>query len=262
MADISILEKSLWWMATGGEIVAFLKLVSSKLVTVYRCFSIYLIAIAIRSLVLMQLPVHGTAYTSFWMYSEPVIWLLQIGIVVELYSLVLNHYSGLQRIRLQVLNAILALAVLVSALTLYLDVTQTAWRYPLLQTFFLLKRWICSLLLVFLLLMTVLLLRYSSALSRNVVLHARIFTMYFLSYSLGYFAINVGVDVRRQVSVVLLGVACCCLLAWTLLLSKAGQDSAVVSNLTGNQSGELQQAKSEALQFMKDFLRRHDVGAG
>src|SRR5437868_5041108 len=85
-----------------GSLAAF-RLYCQSLHRRYRFLFIFLCFQVIRSLGLLAIstwwrPHPRNAYAWTWLRTEPVVWLLYILVVLELYALVLQKYKGLQTV--------------------------------------------------------------------------------------------------------------------------------------------------------------------
>src|SRR5690348_9379615 len=98
--------------------LAALRLFTNGLYKRYRVLVIFLCFNVARSLVLL---VAGSPrknlYVEIWGGTEPVIWILYILLVLNLYSLVLQNYKGLQTVGRWIFLIALPISIVVSAAT-------------------------------------------------------------------------------------------------------------------------------------------------
>jgi hypothetical protein len=146
--------------------------------------------------------------------------------VFELYRLILERHKGLYTLGRWIMYAGIVVSVTVSALALLPRITpQMAQRSRFMGYAVAGERGIDFSLAIFLLLMMFLLSWYTVPLSRNVVVHAVIYTVFFLSSEMGLIlksafglknldALNTGLTVMSSV----------CALAWFFSLSRSGED--------------------------------------
>jgi hypothetical protein len=227
----------IWWLTSAGHLFLYLKLRWMGLHRTYRFFSGYLLFTVLRDLLLTGLPWAASwmrgrpnhpfstnVYAYAWFATDPVVWVLYVLVVLELYSLILQNYKGIASLGRWVLLAGLATGVALSALTLSMDLSNPGEKFPILRLFFVVDRGVASSLVVFLLFLACFLAWYPVPLSRNVVVHCIVYAGYFLSISLGILLRNLtGSAVTQTVNFVLSGVTLASLLVWIGFLSRAGE---------------------------------------
>ncbi len=213
----------------AAHAVLAIKLAKSGLHRTYRIFFAYLIFRAFRSSLLMLLPTNRSTYAWGYFITEPVLWLLYVGVLLELYTLAFREFRGITTLARWVTRAALAGAVLLSVLSLAPDLN-SPHPYPYIHLFTVLGRAICSSLALFLLAVSLFLVLYPVPLSRNVIVHSVVYSVYFLTLTLAYFVHNVfGPQTLPVVNFVLLAVASLALGAWIILLTPAGEKVVVSS---------------------------------
>lgn len=164
-------------------------------------------------------------YFHIWMSTQPILWLFHILLVAELYRLILEGHRGIYSLGRRAMYGAVLVAVCISILTLLPHFTPKSpmARYFALE--FATNRGIDFALAVFLLLILLFLSRFPIKLTRNVLVHAAIYTLYFFSNSLAVFLRTLfGVAASASISLLLMGVSCACLLAWLILLSPHGEE--------------------------------------
>jgi hypothetical protein len=196
----------------------------SRLHVVYRYFFTYLIIRLCRSLLLASLDRHSSAYGGTYIITEPIIWVLYVLIVLELFGLVLRDYPGIQTLSRRLLAAALTVSAVVALATLIPDLGNPAERYPILRAVYVGQRVVMSSLVVFFTILTAFLVWYPVPLSRNVVVYCAGYSVYFISGTMALFVRTIeGEAVTRIVSTTLQGVAAACAIAWILLLNAQGE---------------------------------------
>jgi hypothetical protein len=159
------------------------------------------------------------------MVTQPVLWILYILVLLELYALVLESYKGLATVGRWALMAGLGLAVGISALSLGADLSSES-EYPLLRYWTVIDRGVQSSLELFLLFITMFLAWYPLKLSRNVVVHSVVYAAYFLSGACGVLIHNFWSESKLVEEAVNLGLSSAtllCLIAWIILLKPSGE---------------------------------------
>lgn len=237
MPRSELMLQSIWWLTTAGHLLLYLKLRWMGLHRTYRFFSGYLLFAVLRDLLLVAVPwaarlMRGrpnhpfstNAYGYTWLATDPVVWVLYVLVVLELYSLILQNYKGIASLGRWVMLGGLATAVVLSTLTLSMDLSNAGEKFPILRVFFVVDRGVASSLVVFLLILACFLAWYPVPLNRNVVVHCIVYAGYFLSVSLGMLLRNLtGSAVTQTVNIVLSGVTLACLAVWIGFLDRAGE---------------------------------------
>lgn len=228
MPAISQLEQYLWASSLVLTTVLILRMVWDGLVPVYTGFFVYLCASVAQTLAMLPFSPNTTTYAWLFIITQPVIWLLSILIVLELFSLILRRYQGIASLGRWTMMAALGLAVLIALVTLLPDLQNVGGRYRTLIYYNVIERGINSSLVIFLLVISAFVVWYPLPLSRNVILHAIVYSVYFLCSTLALFIQNIsGLDITRTVSTVLIALTCACLLAWILFLRRQGEEQKV-----------------------------------
>ncbi len=108
----------LWGFSIVANATAALRLYQLDLNRVYRFFFLYLVITTARSLVLLPFSLGGNMYALIYLATLPILWVFYILIVLELYSLVLQNYSGIYSLGRWTLYGALLFSIAVSVLTL------------------------------------------------------------------------------------------------------------------------------------------------
>jgi len=212
-----------------GYAILLLKLSHQQLCGTYRFFSWYLGIHLARSVLLSTLPFNTNAYGWVWVLSAPVLWLLYVLVVLELYSLVLRNYRGIATLGRWTVMAALGISVVLSTASLVADVSNRAERFPVFLFVNAIERGVITSLVIFVFLITGFLTWYPVPLSRNVIVHSIVYSTYFLSMTMGLLVRNVtGLEIHNTVNLILLAVSVSCLLVWILFLNRQGEQTTVV----------------------------------
>jgi hypothetical protein len=206
-----------------------LKLYTSGLYSRYRIFFAYFIfrtPYHAYSWLRYRQGANSRAYLDLFLYTEPVVMLFYILVVLELYRLVLERYKGLYTLGRWAMYLAIAVSVTVSALTLLPKITPSTPE-PSKNLFreIAVERGVDLSLVLFILLIVFFLGRFPVPLSRNVIVHTGIYAVFFLSNTLALllrtlFTVSVG----HAVNVTFVGIAAACSVAWWLLLSARGEE--------------------------------------
>lgn len=207
-----------------GALLLAAKLYRTGLYNRYRIFFCYFIFRVLNGIWPLCLSVHSEAYLRLWVVSEPLIWMFYVGVVLELYRLVLERHKGLYTLGRWALYFGMAFSVGLSVWSLFLRI-KPAQRSRILPYIVPADRGVTLCLAIFLLLMLFLLSRYPVPLSRNVILHATLYTVFFLSNTLGVILFSVfGIGLYNSISTGLMVVSCACVYSWLFFLSPQGEE--------------------------------------
>src|SRR5689334_11647449 len=117
----------------------------------YRFFCLFLASEILRSIALAIIgPPTGLAYTNLWVATEPPMQLLAILMVLEVHAAICEHYPRIGLFSRWLLIGTMAVAVLLCAATVPLDLNAMNWRRPVLRAVFLSRRCVTSILATFL----------------------------------------------------------------------------------------------------------------
>jgi hypothetical protein len=202
------------------------KLLKTGLYLRYPAFFAYLIIPVPCFAALVFIPVTSHAYFFIWAAIQPVAWFLSIRMVFELYRLILERHKGLYTLGRWAMYAGIAVSVTISALALLPHITpQMPQRSKGVAYFTAAERGVDCSLAIFLLLMMFLLSWYAVPLCRNVVVHAVIYTVFFLSSTLGTLLYSVfGKKNADALNTGMTAMSSICMLAWFFLLSRSGEE--------------------------------------
>ncbi len=224
----SQLEQYLWVSSLVLTAVLILRMVRDGLVRMYTGFFVYLCANVVQTVAALPLDPKTNTYTRLYLITQPVIWLLSILIVLELFSLVLRRYQGIASLGRWTMMAALGAAVVIALVTLVPDLQNVGGRYRTLIYYNVIERGINSSLVIFLLVISAFVVWYPLPLSRNVILHAIVYSVYFLCSTLALFIQNlIGLNITRIISTILIALTCACLVVWILFLRRQGEEQTV-----------------------------------
>jgi hypothetical protein len=209
----------------AGCSLTVLRLFWSGLFRRYPAFTAFFAFRAVDHIWPLFLPQKSALYAWFWIVTEPLLRVFCVFAVLELYRLMLERYKGLYSLGRWVLYGVSAISVVVSLLMLLPQISPAMHQ----RTAYLGYAWgfdrgVDFTLTIFILLSLAFISQYPISLSRNLVVHAALYSVFFLSS--GTYAL-----VRRAVwrhsapvlDLVFSGVVAACTLAWFLLLSPKGE---------------------------------------
>jgi len=166
-------------------------------------------------------------YFYLWTFTLPISLIFYILVVLELCRLVLEKHAGLYTLGRWAIYLGMAVSVTLSILSLLPKIKPNMPQRSKYMGYILATdRGVTFGMAIFLILMLLLISRYPVKLSRNVILHAGLYTVFFLCNTLDVILARVfglphyaAIDTGRMI------VSCLCLLAWFFLLSPKGEET-------------------------------------
>jgi hypothetical protein len=209
-----------------GSVLMVLKLYRTGLYLRYPIFFAFFIFRIPNSLWPVFLEVSSPLYQEVWIVTESIAVGFYVLMVVELYKLVLEKYKGLYSLGRWALYLSLAISVTVSAISLLPRITPSLPQ-PSKIMFYVLatERGIQTGLAIFIVLILCFLSLFPVTLSRNVRVHALVFSIFFLSSTFMLLMRSLfGLRMADELNTVLMGVTAASVVAWLTLLRAAGED--------------------------------------
>jgi hypothetical protein len=155
------------------------RLWSQKLAGVYLFLTIFLAGETIQDLVGFPIRQNTDLYAWVFLYSSPVLWLFAYLVVLELYRLILEDYPGIASVGRKAVSWSMGLALAVSVLYALPDLKGAPGPSPILHIYFVAERSTVLGLLLFLVLIQIFLIHYRLGLSRNRMVYATGYAVYF-----------------------------------------------------------------------------------
>jgi hypothetical protein len=216
----------LWGFSIVANAAAACRLCQLGLHRIYRFFFAYLVFAATRSLVLLPFNVRSSAYVMIYAVTAPILWMFYVLVVIELYSLVLRNYDGIYSLGRWALYGALSFSVAISILTLI-----PSWgneRFRLLFWCTTVERGVVFSLVIFLLLILFFLSGFPLALSRNIIIHCVVYTVFFMGISMTILIRNiVGHELMRELNEVVMVLSAACYLVWIFGITQKGESRIV-----------------------------------
>jgi hypothetical protein len=225
---------------TGGLLVSCLRavlLLGSMLMALmlyrtglYRRYPIFFAFFIFRipnSIWPLFLAVSSPLYLKVWVLTEPIELGFYVLMVVELYKLVLEKYKGLYTLGRWALYVSLAISVSASAISL-LPRIKPSMPQPSKIMFYMLatERGVHTGLAIFIVLILCFLSLFPVKLSRNVRVHALVFSTFFLSSTFMLLMRSLfGLHMADTVNTVLMGITAASIVAWLTLLRATGEET-------------------------------------
>jgi hypothetical protein len=208
-----------------GCSLTVLRLLLSGLCRRYQVFTWFFAFRALYDLWPLLLPPKSDTYFYFFIITEPIIRLFCIFAVLELYRLALQRYKGLYTLGRWVMYGASLISVIVSVLMLLPHITPTMPQKSMYLGYaYGFNRGVDFSLTIFILLMLIFLSRYPITLSRNLVVHASLYSIYFLSSgTYGFVRRAIGGGSANTLNLVFSGIVAACTVAWFFLLTPEGE---------------------------------------
>jgi hypothetical protein len=165
-------------------------------------------------------------YEDTWIITEPITWIFHVLIVVELCRLVLTHHRGIYSLLRWAMFGSVATAITISIISLLPKIKpQMTLDTRILGFWFATQRGIDFALAISLVLILFFLSRFPVRLSRNILVHATIYTLFFLGNALTMFlrVFAVSGPALQSVNTVIEGLSAACIFAWVILLTPEGE---------------------------------------
>jgi hypothetical protein len=201
------------------------KLLHSGLQKRYTAFFWYLVLLTFVSVLPLVLDWKSVVYYVVWFACQPLGWLLYVLVVRELCDLVLQKHQGLLTLGRWGIYFGTAISVVISGVILLVRIPSSGHQWHTTRILNMADRSITLCLLLFLMVMMYLLRNYPVQLSRNVVLHAGLFTLFFICNSVVALLFNLfGSRMYDLVNTALMAISAMCVLGWLFFLNPAGED--------------------------------------
>jgi len=208
-----------------GSALTVLKLYRTGLYHRYRMFFLLFLFQIPNTIWPLLVEVNSQPYEKIWVFTEPVLWLLYVLVVLELYRLVLEGHKGLYSLGRWIMYGAIGIAIVISILSLLPHFKPTTPQHSrMLGYFFATERGVDSSLVIFILLILLFLSRYPVRLSRNVLVHTALYSIFFLSGTVALLMASVfGVHIYEKVDLFVTGTSSVCVFAWFFLLTRKGE---------------------------------------
>lgn len=220
-----------WYSSVVVQFLFCVHLVWTKLARKHPIFTLYLGCAVVRSLIAFRFTAGSHRalsldYTYFWLWSEPLLLILQIAVVLEVHTGIWKEYAAVVRPTRLLLSFALLCAFVFAAIPLKTELSRVGATHlqAVLHFEFLAKRYISTVLAVFLVLSAVLfLVTVRNSLKSALLRHETMLAAYFAIYAVAYFAVNMGWAQAKYINNYLLSALTLCLVIW-ISVFKPAQD--------------------------------------
>jgi len=241
----SILVRSLWIASVAGQAAVLFRIWSAAdLRFPYAFFGSFLAANLSRSLVLIFIDYRSPVYTVIWTASEPLLLILQILAVAEVYDRICAAYPGVARHKYRLLAVTAVVAAAASAFTLVIGIPRMMmWNYFVVMG---VKCFVATSSVVFLLLVWGVFRHFPVRRGRNLQTHWRLLTIYLGWNAAGLLAMTARPATAWINMLVLAGVTLCYGF-WTVTLSASGESARQPSSEAEKQQWTRTQERASAV---------------
>jgi hypothetical protein len=225
VALVSVLQV----ISLAGSALTAGKLYATGLRRIYPVFFLYFIFRVCNSIWPLVLGTKHVHYVSIWICTEPIGWIFTILVVRELYRLIFSRLKGLYTAGRWAMYIGSAISIGISVLSLmHKIVPQSRQASKGIPYILAIDRGVDLSLAIFILLMLLFLSLYPAPLRRNLIIHATLFSIFFISNSLGVLIRAVfGNRINNETNLFMMGVSAVCTLAWFFLLTPRGEEARV-----------------------------------
>ena len=223
----------LWYSAVAIKFLFCLYLVWTRLAKKHPMFTLYLGCAVLRSLGAMQFPAMqdgalNQSYTYFWLWTEPLLLLLQVGVALEVHGALWKDYETIAKSARPLLLFSLLTALLLAALPASEEIRRFS-GVPLQATMafeFLVKRYVSTVLAVFLIMSAILfILVVRNRIKGNLFQHESMLTVYLGIYAVAYLVVNMGWKSVVLVNNLMLSALTLCLVVWISVFRPHGAEA-------------------------------------
>jgi len=212
-----------WYSSVAVQLLFCIHLVWTRLAKNYPIFTLYLGCSVVGSLAAMffmrgamgaRLPL---SYTYFWLWTEPVLLLLQIAVALEVHARMWTEHSALVRSARPLLFFALIIAIVFAAIPLKAELSRFSALQlrAMIQFEFLAKRYISSVLALFLVFSAALfLIAIRNGSKSSLFRHEGMLAAYFGIYAVAYFSIDMGWAMPTIVNNYLASALTLCFVVW------------------------------------------------
>jgi hypothetical protein len=259
---IIAINRWLWVALIIAQTALIVRLFLERLVRRYPVFTTYLILDLIIGVVLLLAAARTLRYLELYRASLVASGILRVGVVCELYNRICDHFPGIGAFRLRVAGAL----VFVGALLAFVSIPAIAaqWghsKQAMFQiTFMIMTQYeneIIALLLAGIWLFFHLL-KVTPQYRRNLLIHWRIATLYFLvsgAHALAILWTGIGETVH-PINTAMLVADLVLVVAWTALLNRRGEELPEVRRLSPAELEALERKDAALTRFITQLPRQ------
>jgi hypothetical protein len=218
----------------AGAGAAAIRLYVDGLWRKYPALFFYLILSVLYGLPQIFIEIRSQLYEKIYICEQPLIWMLFVLMVREVYALALASHRGLRSLSRWAMYVAVTISVTFSMLSILKKITpKTPQLSRLLGYVFAVDRGVNFALVLFILVILFFLSRYPIPLSRNVVRHTSFLFIYFLSNASVILLRTIyGVHANQQLSTAITAVGDMMVFGWLFFLTPAGESTRKVVGIS------------------------------
>ncbi|MGA2712433.1 MAG: hypothetical protein ABSG41_04935 [Bryobacteraceae bacterium] len=221
-------ERIVLAFSIGCHSVLLWRLWAEKLAKVYLFLTLFLAAEMLQSFAVLPLRQDADLYLWSYVISTPILWVVAYLVVLELYRLTLEEYPGIASVGRKAVTWCMGLAIAISAVYAIPDL-RTISASHILRIYVIVERSIVLGLLLFLVLIQLFLFHYKLPLSRNRIVYATGYALYFgIGIAQDIIWTALGVRVADYMTLWIVAVAGMILLAGAVLLNQEGEAKVIL----------------------------------
>ena len=225
-------------LSIGCHSILLWRLWSERLARTYLRLTIFLCAELLQNIVFLPVPPGSTLYGWIFILSSPILWILAYFVVLELYRLILEDYPGISGAGRNGVTWSMGMALAISAIYAIPALRTAHGKFPVLTIYWIVERSIVLGLLLFIVLIQLFLLRYRLRLSRNRIVYATGYALYFgIGVAQDVVLTALGIRVVEVVTLWIVAASGLILLIGAALLSRKHEAREVQRRGTGSLDG-------------------------
>ena len=206
------------------------KLLATGLASTYRYLTIRAAFECLRVTVALSMTKNSNAYGYFYFATQPMLWVLDILVLLEVYTVVFSSQKGIATLSRKVILGATLFSALLAALTFFFrpesKLSETLMAVATIE------RAVNISLLCFIIVLVGFLTWFPVPLSRNTLVHSTVFSVYFaLRAAVSLARASISHDIAGLLNAAVMSASVLSILVWTLGLSQRGQEVKVVSGI-------------------------------
>ena len=207
------------------------RLYQTRLHRVYRWFFASVSFETVRVAVMSSIDIRTNLYAELYFTTQPITWILYLLVLLELNQAALRNHPGVASFGRKFVGWALIGATAASLASLFVDLSSRSTGSAYVSTFLLIERLVMLSLFLFLLLLTGFLAYFPIPVNRNLVIHARIFAIFFFVKTLVLIFRNmIAGEMIYPINTAVQVLSLVCLSGWITLLSEKGEHVAAPSS--------------------------------
>lgn len=212
----------------------FVGLFRSGLVHTYKWLTLFAASQVCEFLIFAWIPAGTDAYAIAYFSAQPFLWLLKALMTLEVFQVALKAHPAIASVSRRAVGFSVAAALTLALATLAFEYSPVS-PYPILELFLVLERVVHASLFLFVLLLLIGLLWFPVPLSRNALVHAAIFTVFFGMKTVVMLSRNImGPSFDTATNQTVRALSIVCYLCWAIFLTETGENSTVKSGFSRN----------------------------